>query len=63
MKFSVTYSGNAYDCTAYFDSAVDHHDFATMMAEQGRMIRAMADGLDITDKFVTIVTFAELARR
>lgn len=63
MNYRVVYSAEGFDNSAYFDTASECDIFARMMADGGRLVRVVADGLDITDKFVTFVTFADLAKR
>lgn len=55
MSYKVIFSGNMFDHTAYFDCAIDCDFFANLMASEGRLVRVIVDGLDITDKFVTII--------
>lgn len=62
-EFKVTYSYSGFDCHAYFDSAVDYDAFATMMTEQGRLVRAVAHGKDQTKLYTTEITLAELFQR
>lgn len=54
-EFKVIYSYIGFDCTAYFDSAIDYDAFATMMAEQGRLVRAIAHGEDRTEMYVSVI--------
>jgi hypothetical protein len=55
MKYKVVFSAEFFDCTAWFDSALECDIFARMMANEGRLTMVKVDGLDITDKFVTVI--------
>lgn len=55
MNYKVVFSGEGFDHTAYFDCAHSCDLFARLMAKEGRLLRVKVDGLDITDKFVSIV--------
>lgn len=55
MKYKVVFSAEGFDHTAYFDNAITCDVFARMMANEGRLSIVKVDGLDITDKFVTII--------
>lgn len=54
-EYKVVYTYKGFDCTAYFDNASDHDAFAIMMAEQGRLVKAMAHGKDRTEFYVTFI--------
>ena len=55
MSYKVVFSAEGFDCTAHFDSAIECDIFARMMAGEGRLTRVKVDGMDITDKYVTII--------
>ena len=53
MKREVVFTGTGFDCSAYFERAIDCYTFAELMADAGRLCAVKADGVDITDEFCT----------
>lgn len=62
-KWKVIFTGFGMYNTAYFDNALDCDAFAQLMANDGRLCRVWADGLEITDKYITYITMEELLAR
>ena len=62
-KWKVIFTGFGMDNTAYFDNAVDCDAFAQLMANDGRLCRVWADGLEITEKYVEVVSIFEVLKR
>jgi hypothetical protein len=63
MDYMVVFSAEGMDNTAFFETAVECDIFARLMAEQGRLVRVKVghfnntrlSGIDITEKYVTII--------
>lgn len=53
-EFKVVFSYNGFDLTACFISSFEMDAFASMMAEEGRLLRVWVCGKDHTSKYVTI---------
>ena len=63
MNYKVIFSGDCFDCEANFESSVDCTVFAKLMAKDGRLVRVVALGEDITKEFINIVSMEEVLKR
>lgn len=63
MKYQVIYTGTCFDITAHFDELYAAQDFALMISEQGRMVKAIFDGKDVTKRYLVTIPLADVLKR